>query len=86
MGMIRVTSTEFQKGYGRLSDQAAKEPVAITKQGRDHLVLLSAEEYSRLKRRDRKVYLAGEVPDEWLTAIEQAQMPAGFEHLDAELE
>jgi hypothetical protein len=44
----------------------------MTKQGRDHLVVLSAEEYARRKRRDRKVYTTGNLPDEWLEAIERS--------------
>jgi prevent-host-death family protein len=73
--MVRVTASEFQRSFGKLSDQALKEAVAITKQGRDHLVLVSAEEYDRLKRRDRKVGLAGELSDEWLSAVRKARVP-----------
>jgi prevent-host-death family protein len=75
MDMVRVTASEFQRSFGQLSDRALKETVAITKQGRDHLVLLSAEEYARLKRRDRKVGLAGELSDEWLSSVRKAQAP-----------
>jgi prevent-host-death family protein len=85
MDMTRVTASEFQKAFGAMSDKALREPVAITKQGRDHLVVISAEEYARLKRRDRTVHAAGELPDEWLEAVRNAKMPAGLEHLDAEL-
>ena len=73
--MVRVTASEFQRSFGRLSDRALKETVAITKQGRDHLVLVSAEEYARLKRRDRKVGLASELSDEWLGAVRTAEVP-----------
>jgi prevent-host-death family protein len=83
--MTRVTASEFQKSFGALSDKALQGPVAITKQGRDHLVVLSAEEYARLKRRDRIVHAAGDLPDEWLDAVREAKMPPGHEHLDAEL-
>jgi prevent-host-death family protein len=74
--MVKVTASEFQRFFGKLSDTALKEAVAITKQGRDHLVLVSAEEYARLKRRDRKVGRAGELSDEWLSAVRNAQVPA----------
>jgi prevent-host-death family protein len=74
--VVRVTASEFQRSFGKLSDQALKEAVAITKQGRDHLVLLSAEEYERLKSRDRKVGLAAELSDEWLEAVRKARVPA----------
>ena len=49
--------------------------MAITKQGRDHLVLVSAAEYARLKRRDRKVGRAGDLPDEWLEVVRKAEVP-----------
>lgn len=85
MDMTRITASEFQKSIGAVSDRALREPVSITKQGRDHLVLLSAEEYARLKRRDRQVYTVDNLPDEWLEAVRNAKMPDGLEHLDAEL-
>jgi prevent-host-death family protein len=85
MDMTRVTASEFQKAFGALSDKALREPVAITKQGRDHLVVLSAEEYARLKRRDRKVYTAGNLPDEWLEAVEQSNVDPRHDHLNAEI-
>ncbi len=52
---MRVSSAEFVKRYGALTDKALSEAVTITRNGRDRLVVLSAEEYARLKRRDRRV-------------------------------
>ncbi len=86
MDTIRVTATEFQSAVGLFSDKALREPVTITKQGRDHLVLLSAEEFMRMKRRDRKVYPTGELPDEWLEAVRDAKMDSRHEHLNSLLE
>jgi len=85
MSITRVTASEFQKTFGALSDKALREPVAITKQGRDHLVVLSAEEYARLKRRDRGVHTAGDLPDDWLEAVERSEMDPRHDHLNAEL-
>jgi len=48
--MVSVTSTEFQNNVGRYNDVAMREPVKITKQGRDTLILLSVEEYNRMKQ------------------------------------
>lgn len=39
---MKVTSTEFQQNVGRYQDAAQRTPVAITKNGRQHTVLLSA--------------------------------------------
>lgn len=85
MDMVRVTASEFQKAFGALSDKALQEPVAITKQGRDHLVVVSAQEYARLKRRDRIVHTAENMPDAWVDAVRSAKMPSGHDHLDDEL-
>ena len=79
----RVTASEFQKSFGAISDAALKEPVTITKQGRDHLVVLAADEYKRLKRRDRKVYAAGELPDELFEAVKNARMDERHNHLNS---
>ena len=83
MDTVRVSATEFQNAVGLFSDRALRDPVTITKQGRDHLVLLSAEEFMRMKRRDRKVGLAGDISDEMLAAVLAAQAPdaaAAFDH------
>jgi prevent-host-death family protein len=83
--MSTVTSTEFQQNVGLYEDRALAEPVTITKNGRERLVLLSVEEYQRLKRRDRRAFAVDEMTDEQIAAIEKAQMPPGHEALDAEL-
>ena len=46
--MITVSSVEFQRNFGRYQDVALTEPVAVTRNGRDRLVLLSVDEYHRL--------------------------------------
>ena len=83
--MVRITASEFQKSFGAVSDKALREPVAITKQGRDHLVVLSAEEFARLKRRDRQVHASHELPDEVLDLIERTDMDSRHAPLNAEL-
>ncbi|NKB15981.1 MAG: type II toxin-antitoxin system Phd/YefM family antitoxin [Sphingomonadales bacterium] len=80
---MKVTAAEVGKNFGQFADKALVEPVTITKYGREHLVLLSADEYARLKRRDRHVYRVGDIPDDLLTAIEAAEPPleaAAFNH------
>jgi prevent-host-death family protein len=85
MDMIRTTEAELQRGLGALAEKARHEPVTITKDGRDDLVLLSAEEYARLKRRDRRVGLTEELSEEWIEAVRSAKVPDEFAALDAEL-
>ena len=81
----RVTSSEFQQAFGLLSDKARREPVVITKHGRDSLVVMPVEEWERLKRRDRLVGLTSEISEEWVDAVRGAQVSAKFAHLDTDL-
>ena len=74
MRPTRVTASEFQQAFGALSDKARQEPVVITKHGRDSLVIMSAEEWERLKRRDRRVGLATDLPEEWVEAAPSAKV------------
>ena len=82
---MKVTTADFIKNYGTLADKALSEPVTITKNGRDRLVMLSAEEYARLKRRDRRVVRLEDFTDEEMALIAKAEMPAELSHLDDEL-
>jgi prevent-host-death family protein len=82
---MRVSSAELQKKFGSLSDKALTEPVTITRNGRDRLVLLSVEEYDRLKRRDRRVVRLEDFTDEEMALIAQSEAPSQYSHLDAEL-
>lgn len=81
--MVRVSSGELQRRIGHIQDLALVEPVTITNNGRDRLVLMSAEEYRRLKRRDRQVMILGDFTEADLEAIRKAEPPAeaaGFDH------
>jgi Antitoxin Phd_YefM, type II toxin-antitoxin system len=85
MGNMKVSTADFIKNYGTLADEALREPVTITKNGRDRLVVLSVAEYARLKRRDRRVVRTGEFSDADIALIANAEVPAEHAHLDEEL-
>jgi prevent-host-death family protein len=82
---MRISSADFQRQFGALSDKALTEPLTITRNGRDRLVLMSVEEYERLKRRDRRVVRLEDFTEEEMALIAKADVPAEHEHLDAEL-
>lgn len=73
--MLTITSVDFQRHFGRYQDEALKEPIAITRNGRERLVVLSTEEYHRLKRRDRRVMGLEAFTAADLEAIRQAETP-----------
>lgn len=74
--MVKVASAEFQKNIGRYQDMALTQPVLVTRNGRDRTVLISAEEYQRLKRRDRRVMNLDDFTEADIAAIEAAEIPA----------
>jgi PHD/YefM family antitoxin component YafN of YafNO toxin-antitoxin module len=82
---ITVTAAEFHRNVGVYQDMALTKTVAITKNGRERTVLLSAEEFHRLKRRDRRVLAAGDLTDIQVEAIRKARVPDQYAHLDGEL-
>ena len=82
---MRVSTEDFIENYETLADRARVEPVTITKNGQDHLVVLSAAKYERLKRYDRQVLRSEDLTDRELALIAAAKAPDDDAHLDAEL-
>ncbi len=81
-----MSAAEFQRHFGRYQDEALTQPVAITRNGRERLVILSVDEYRRLKRRDREVLKAGDLSDADLEAIAKTEMDPRHAELDRDLE
>jgi prevent-host-death family protein len=81
--MVTVTAAEFQRNIGRYQDVALTQPVTITRNGRERTVMISAEEYRRLKRRNREVLGLDDFTHADLVAIQVAEPPAetaAFDH------
>ena len=45
-----VTSTDAQQRFGSIAESALREPVLVRKQNRDFVVIMSAEEYERIRK------------------------------------
>jgi prevent-host-death family protein len=67
--MERFTSQDLQRKLGELQDKALVSPICITNRGRDRLVLLSIEEYERLKSRDRQSLAVEKLPQEFIDEL-----------------
>jgi prevent-host-death family protein len=83
---MKVTSSQFIRNIGQYQDRAQLEPVVVMKRNREHTVLLSAEEYRRLRRRARLVMRTEEMSEADIEAIGRAEVPAGHARLDDELD
>lgn len=82
---MRIALSEVVRDFPAVSERALTEPVTITRDDRDSLVLMSAEEYARLRAGRRRVVV--DVLDaEMVEAIARAEVPAEYAYLDAELE
>jgi hypothetical protein len=72
--LIKVSSAEFQRNIGRYQDLALVQPVAVTRNGRERTVMISVEEYHRLRRLDRQVLEFEDFTDD-VEALEQTRAP-----------
>ena len=61
--MKKVTTTEFQKEFASYKAEARREAVIITSHGQDDVVLISADEYRRLRQQDQQAVYAHELPE-----------------------
>jgi hypothetical protein len=82
---IQVPAGEFQRHIGRYQDMALTQPVAVTRNGRERTVMISAEEYYRLKRRDRQVLGIADFTEADIAALEVTRAPEATKDFDYEL-
>lgn len=51
--MRSITAREAKNSFGQLIDWARQEPVTVQKHGRPFVVVMSVEEFERLRERDK---------------------------------
>jgi len=81
--MSKITSKELQREYGRVRTEAYKRAVIITNHGRDDMVLLSVDEYKRLRALDQAALHPSELPLEVLDRMKTPDISADayqYEH------
>jgi PHD/YefM family antitoxin component YafN of YafNO toxin-antitoxin module len=81
--MVRVSAADLQRRWGQVQDMALAAPVTVTCKGRDRIILLSIEEYNRLKQRDRQVMTLSDFTADDISALENTRAPAeagAFDH------
>lgn len=88
--MVKVTSAQLIKQFGRYHDAALREPVTVTKHGRDSVVMLSADEYYRLRPEVMEAEERRPVVEEptvvLLEPIEQVDIPVELVEADEEMQ
>jgi GTP-dependent phosphoenolpyruvate carboxykinase len=66
--MVEISAAEAARNFSRYREKAESEPVVVMHYNKPSVVMISANEFERLKRRDRKVMPVEEMPD-WLAAL-----------------
>lgn len=82
---LTADASDVQRRFAYWKRRAIQRPVVVQNHGQDEIVLLSPDEFARLKRRSREVLRASDFTDAELAAVARAQVPKEFRHLDAEL-
>ena len=68
---ITTSAGDLVRQFSHYSDLALAQPVVVTKNGRPRNVLISIEEYDRLKSRDQQAFLAGDTPEEFVADLQK---------------
>ena len=77
--MRQASSADVQKNFGEYRVAAESEPVQVMHYNKPSVVIVSSEEYNRLKARD-KISMATEDLPEWLVdQIAASEMDAKYD-------
>jgi PHD/YefM family antitoxin component YafN of YafNO toxin-antitoxin module len=84
--MQTVSATDFENDFRRYRNEALKAPLTVEGDGQDTLIVMSVDEYRRLKRRERAVFLTETLSEAELRALTEGGMDPRHDHLNAELD
>lgn len=80
--MRRASSADVQKNFGEYRMTAENEPVQVMHYNKPSVVIISSEEYNRLKARDKMSMAADDLPEWLVEQIADSEMDAKYDHLD----
>lgn len=73
---ISVAASDIQKNFGLWHDRALKEPVQVTKYGRETVYLISADTFHELWSSYRRVGSTLDLTDAEMVLMDEAKIPA----------
>lgn len=80
--MAKVSSADVQKNFGEYRSIAESEPVFVMHYNKPSVVIVSAEEYSRLKSRDKQSMATEDLPEWLVEQIAASEMGPRHDDLD----
>lgn len=76
--MTSVPASDLAKNFGEWHEKAMREPVVITKHGRESAVLISAETFRMLVEGYREVVSAEDLEAAVAASIERSEIPEQY--------
>jgi hypothetical protein len=77
---ISVSASDVQRNFGLWHDKALKEPVQVTKYGRETVYLVSAETFHELWSSYRRAGSTLELSDAETALMDEAKIPAEHDY------
>lgn len=81
--MVKASAADVAKNFGHYREVALTEPVVVQRYSRDSVVILSAREYERLSKLDRRVVAIEELSRPDMDKLARSRMDEEHKHLDA---
>lgn len=85
MDPVRITAKELVENIERYRRLALTQPVEVTVDRTESIVMISATEYQRLKRRDRRVMTLDDFTDQDIALLEATEAPEESRKFDREI-
>jgi PHD/YefM family antitoxin component YafN of YafNO toxin-antitoxin module len=81
--MVKITAAQLQSDFDHYRDIAQRQPVSVMENGEESLVMMSADEYRRLKFfDDRQALYPWELPDDVIAELDKGYQGEPTPHLD----
>jgi PHD/YefM family antitoxin component YafN of YafNO toxin-antitoxin module len=72
---VTTSAADLVRQFAHYSDVALSRPVVVTWGGKRRNVLISIDEYERLRQRDQQAFFAADTPEEFLTDLARLAEP-----------
>ncbi len=80
--MATMTAREAQRNFGDVEHRARQEPLEITRHGRRHLVVMTAEQYDWMRAAMQRSFRTVDAPEFVIEAVRRAKVHPRHRHLD----
>lgn len=77
-----MTAREAQRNFGDVEQRARSEPLEITRHGRRHLVVMTAEQYDWMRAVMKRSFRTEDAPEFVIEAVRRAKVHPRHKHLD----